>query len=474
MQPSVSCHSEEKSKTSIVTSDCQQTGEPPRSKKRTVDFIKSEFDEQQFEVNDFHSAHVKDEDVFEQGSTIKVDKCGKFQKLIDFLPSGYDYMIDAYEELTTETFLGAPSFAFQALFWVNLETSEDVQSWIQQLQEMTRTTFRITNGTSHCMKGKKVIYKTNRHCQHKRKTPTRKMKKQAENKSKGVTRERQHERSCRDKNTDCPTALSVTLMSPEQNLKHNQHPCKVKLHYSHNHPLYSGQVLSFRPVSAAAKDAYHQLFQCGNSASSARNEYVMQLQLEHDDNDHDLQRALADRSINPNVQDVQRLFRQWREFSIGPENGDKMFERLEDEVNNYNKLVANDGGRVLVQKYSGTPDGTHCAHHLQEHSYSQSKAIQQQAETPFVLAIVTPLMARAHKLVRQAGELVFCDATASLDRLNTPVYIISTATAAGAIPLAVVMASGEDVSTMKEAFHCLKQILPSDYTVRPRPKLTCK
>ena len=59
--------------------------------------------------------------------------------------------------------------------------------------------------------------------------------------------------------------------------------------------------------------------------------------------------------------------------------------------------------------------------HSQDHPYCKPKEVKQQTESPFVLAIVTPLMARVHKLVQQAGEMVFCDATASLDRLNTPV-----------------------------------------------------
>ena len=41
--------------------------------------------------------------------------------------------------------------------------------------------------------------------------------------------------------------------------------------------------------------------------------------------------------------------------------------------------------------------------------------------------------------------MVFCDATASLDRLNTPIFIISAATAAGAVPLAVVMTSEDNI-----------------------------
>jgi hypothetical protein len=138
-----------------------------------------------------------------------------------------------------------------------------------------------------------------------------------------------------------------------------------------------------------------------------------------------------------------------------------MFERLEDEVDKYNKTVAADGGRACIQRYIANVEAKQDAE-WQEHAYSKPKAIQQKVESPFILAIVMPFMARAHWFVRQAGELVFCDATASLDRLNTPIYIMSAATAAGAIPLAVVMTSGKDVETMKQAFEILKTILPSD------------
>ena len=69
-------------------------------------------------------------------------------------------------------------------------------------------------------------------------------------------------------------------------------------------------------------------------------------------------------------------------------------------------------------------------------------------KAPLVLAICTPLMPRAHVLLQQAGELVHCDSTASLDRCNCPTFIMSTACSAGGIPVGVVITSGE-----AEVFH---------------------
>ena len=72
----------------------------------------------------------------------------------------------------------------------------------------------------------------------------------------------------------------------------------------------------------------------------------------------------------------------------------------------------------------------------------------------------TPLMARAHMSLRQAGELVYCDATASLDQYNSPTFIIRTCTSAGGIPLGVVITSGESEETLVEAFTYLRTVLP--------------
>ena len=101
---------------------------------------------------------------------------------------------------------------------------------------------------------------------------------------------------------------------------------------------------------------------------------------------------------------------------------------------------------------------------VEEHSYRDMKSNlrrphaweKKASDQPLVLAICTPLMARAHKLVRQAGELVYCDSTSSLDRYNCPTFVMSTCTSAGGIPLGVVITSGESEEVITEAMTFLK------------------
>ena len=126
------------------------------------------------------------------------------------------------------------------------------------------------------------------------------------------------------------------------------------------------------------------------------------------------------------------------------ENGETMFNQLMKIIEEYNKENAEIGGRAFLQQY--------------EHKPIQGKAASQ----PLVLAICTPLMSCAHQLVKQAGELVYCDSTSSLDRYNCPTFIMSTCTSAGGIPLGVVITSGESEEVITEAVTFLKAILPTN------------
>ena len=53
------------------------------------------------------------------------------------------------------------------------------------------------------------------------------------------------------------------------------------------------------------KQEYVHLFEAGHSAATARHEYTSQLQLKHDT--QNIEHVLADRSENPNCQDIQRV-----------------------------------------------------------------------------------------------------------------------------------------------------------------------
>lgn len=177
--------------------------------------------------------------------------------------------------------------------------------------------------------------------------------------------------------------------------------------------------------------------------------YGLNLAIEYEGMQDEFQRISADRSQTPLPMDVYYMYRKWRVKNLGEECGEKMFDRLDEAVIAYNKEFNAVGGQVLLQRYD------------KQHSESAwDKNANICTEQPLILAICTPLMSRAHNLLRQSGELVYCDSTASLDRSNCPTFIISTSSSAGGIPLGIVITSGESEAVLTEAFSLLKRILP--------------
>ena len=60
----------------------------------------------------------------------------------------------------------------------------------------------------------------------------------------------------------------------------------------------------------------------------------------------------------------------------------------------------------------------------------------------------------------QAGKLVYCDCIASLDRYNSPTFIMSASSSGGGIPLGMVITSGESENTLTESFCHLRSVFP--------------
>ena len=83
--------------------------------------------------------------------------------------------------------------------------------------------------------------------------------------------------------------------------------------------------------------------------------------------------------------------------------------------------------------------------------------IREEEEGGFCVALVTPLMRRVHKEMREAGEVVFVDGTASVDRLNTAVHPLLCATPAGAAPLGMVFTSSQDESCLTAGTYILRR-----------------
>ena len=122
------------------------------------------------------------------------------------------------------------------------------------------------------------------------------------------------------------------------------------------------------------------------------------------------------------------MFIEWRKKkNYGEEDGKQMFERLQDEVDQYNEKHASMGGKALLQWYEADDDKDT---DIESECVPKKKKKKELSNKPLILVLLTPLMARAHQEIQQASETVFCDSTASLDRFNTSIFILSTASTA--------------------------------------------
>ena len=150
---------------------------------------------------------------------------------------------------------------------------------------------------------------------------------------------------------------------------------------------------------------------------------------------------------------MSRLLAAWRTQQLGPGSGEGMFDCLEKKVKAYNEQHAADGGKAIVQRFNAPQH---------PHKEGASTSVPAADKQPLILAICTPIMARAHRYVRQASKLVFMDATSSLDRFSCPTFILCTGSAAGAVPLGVFVVSDESASTIAAGLNLLKSVMPSD------------
>ena len=91
--------------------------------------------------------------------------------------------------------------------------------------------------------------------------------------------------------------------------------------------------------------------------------------------DLEFQLKKADRSICPRKHDFGRLYADYRREKYGGKNGELMFQALDARVKQY--CEENSDSSVEFQKY------VECGENV----------------TPFILAIVTPLMKRVHEKV---------------------------------------------------------------------------
>lgn len=142
---------------------------------------------------------------------------------------------------------------------------------------------------------------------------------------------------------------------------------------------------------------------------------------------------LADRHTNPKLSDVYNLFNKWRKDNLGVRTGKELFTHLE--------MCTMMNMRNMVGKQF-------------------SKTTVKGEDQPLILAICTPLMARVHEFIQQSKELVFIDSSSSFEDYNNPIFVLSTSSAAGGLPLGVLITSGESAATIHSGLSILSGLFP--------------
>ncbi len=399
------------------------------------------------------------------GEILQRSECPATLQSVLPLSDQYMYVVESLKEVEPIVHDDTPQF--DTFCRINLTSKAEADKWLAEFMEHSKCTYRVTKTTKPCMK--RVLVKYTMHCQHFRK-PLSQKQKRARLSLKSKSSKRPLTAGLRDKKTDCPSRLTLTIQVPSKNQGQLaerpyllSHKAVLNLKFCHNHSVHSAHTLSFRPLSEATKEKIFTLFTKGHSAASARHAYETELMLQCADDGQEVQKVLADRAVNPTVQDYSRLYDKWRESELGRDNGPGLFESLQSEVDKYNSTNARVGGKAKLQVFE-----SHCDTELSDECVDSDEGSIQPpppkkrkvTTQPMILALCTPLMVRAHENVPQAGEMVFCDATSSLDRFNTSVFIISTGTPSSGVPLGVIIASDEQQATIHKGMQMLAEILP--------------
>ena len=131
----------------------------------------------------------------------------------------------------------------------------------------------------------------------------------------------------------------------------------------------------------------------------------------------------ANRSINPDLEAVKHLRKHWE--NVGGTSD--------------NSVMA------AVRRYSTR--------------YKNNKISCKEFRGGCCIVLVTEFMLRVHKYHQASQEVVFVDSTTDVDQLNCCLTVMVCPSATGALPLAVLLTSGQSILEYHEAFKLLQETL---------------
>ncbi|KAK3911088.1 Methanogen homoaconitase large subunit [Frankliniella fusca] len=336
-------------------------------------------------------------------------KCDKnFQRIHEYLPQTFDYIITSLEEKDLE---------WKALVRANINTKEEVELWLEEYQFLSSCDYRIRDNRKE---NNRHVWKKIYRCHFKVPQPKTQH-----------TSKRKIERP--SKNIDCPANMRISIKNKDMKWSGDdllqKYPCEIMINHSHNHYVDSKEALRRRRPPTEIVQKFSEMFQNGHhSPSSAVATHKMNLQTELGDNYF---LTAADRSKCPDVKWASRLYYKIFKKFYGAADGEEMLKSLEDYIKKYN-----------------------------DKQESVCAAYQTLDDKDIIIAVCTPLMKRVHEKLRSAGEVTFVDSSGTMDRQNHRVFLVLCPSIAGGLPLGVIITSSEAEEVLKKGFSLLNSLVP--------------
>ncbi|XP_029907617.1 uncharacterized protein LOC115359339 isoform X1 [Myripristis murdjan] len=332
---------------------------------------------------------------------------GRRPLLEKLLPDGYVHLVCSYEE-TAQTH-------FRAQIKLRITSEGEVHKWLEDFQTSSGVTWRISK--TYPNSGRYNAYRVNLRCQHN--TFPKSVVKKTKNTSCGATMYLMLKRHTYSQNRKS--------RSGDPHIK-DGYLLNVNLKHEHNHPLSCADAVRRRAVSDETVAKLKTLFESGHSPSSALHTIKFDLQEQEGDN---YLTAATDHSICPDIQFCFRLYYRLFQRRYRSPSGEELLVELQDRLQQYNRLQADTSAKM-----EQTEDGQ------------------------LVVAVCTPLMKRVHTKLRESGEIIFVDSSGNCGRQKHRIFLLLTHSAAGGLPLGVIVTTSESQSTITAGLQLLQTLLP--------------
>ena len=236
------------------------------------------------------------------------------------------------------------------------------------------------------------------------------------------------------KNQNCKTTISTKLIPC--NKDHNNddiEKCfnlRIEVFYDHSHEVESTNSHNFLEVEESARLRLLELFESGLTPSRAKKAFEEELKLKYG---NQWLEVSSKRSINPDKNYIFRLHTSYWSNKFGTINGVDAYIKAKQFIDNYN-VKAGDTVASIKQLDNGS----------------------------VVVCVVDKFMKRVHSVVPQNGQIMFVDATGSLDRCNHQLLKLMTESPVGGLPLGFIILSEQTEKSLSVGLEEIKELLPDN------------